>query len=186
LLQAGDNPNEVDETGRTALHYAVARFQARGYLYVSELLQFGADPNMGDSIGATAIRYAAESGSEAILTLLLENGADPNLRTVGGGSPLGAAYIHGHMEAASLLEDYGAIIPSEAKRLQLKAIGHINATLRSSSKKVADESLQRRQARIARALHDLREKHSLHDQLSDDQIRRIAQEESSPEAEGLK
>ena len=186
LLQAGHNPNQSDETGRTALHYAVAKFQDRGYLYVSELLRFGADTNMRDSNGATAVRYAAESGSAAIVTLLLENGADPNLRTVGGGSPLGAAYIHGHMGVASLLEEYGAILPSEVKRLQLKAVGHVKATLRSSSKEVAGESLQRRQARIARSLHDMREKYGLHDQLSDDHIRRIAQEETSPEAEELK
>lgn len=186
LLQAGHDPNETDETGRTALHYTVAKFQDRGYLYVSELLRFGANSNMRDANGATAVRYAAESGAAASITLLLENGADPNIRTVGGGSPLGAAYIHGHMDVASLLEDYGAILSSESKRLQLKAVGHIKATLRSSSKEVADESLQRRQARIARSLHDMREKYSLHDQLSDDHIRRIAQEESSPEAEELK
>lgn len=186
LLQAGYDPNEADETGRTALHYTVAKFQDSGYLYVSELLRFGADSNMRDSNGATPVRYAAESGSAAIITLLLENGADPNIRTVRGGSPLGAAYIHGHMDVASLLEDYGAILSSEAKRRQLKAVGHIKATLRSSSREVVGESLQRRQARIARSLHDMREKYGLHDQLSDDHIRRIAQGESSSEVEELK
>lgn len=183
LLQAGHDPDQADEHGRTALHFAVARHQDSGYLYVSELLKFGADSNIGDSTGATALRYAAENGSAATVALLLESGADPNLRTVGGGSTLGAAYINGYMDIASLLENYGAHVKSEAKRLQLRAVGLISATVRISTKEVAGESLQRRQARIARSLHEMREKYGLHDHLSDDGIRRIAREESSSEAE---
>lgn len=183
LLQAGHNPDQADENGRTALHFAAAKHQDSGYLYVSALLRFGADSNIGDATGATALRYASENGSAATVTLLLESGADPNLRTVGGGSTLGAAYIHGYMDIASLLENYGAHVQSEAKRLQLRALGRINATLRISTKEVAGESPQRRQARIARSLHDMREKYGLHGHLSDDGIRRIAREESSSAAE---
>lgn len=183
LLQAGHDPDQADENGRTALHFAVARHQGRGYLYVLELLRFGADSNIRDSTGATALRYAAENGSVGIVTLLLESGADPNLRTVGGGSTLGAAYIHGYMDIASLLENYGAHVKSEARRLQLQALGRITATLRSSTKEVAGESREQRQARIARSLHDMRDKYGLHYHLSDEGIRRIAREESSSEAE---
>lgn len=183
LLQAGHHPDEADESGRTALHFAVARHQDTGHLYISKLLQFGADPNMRDSSGATALRYAAENGLAATTGLLLENGADPNLRTIGGGSPLGAAYIHGYIEIAGLLENYGAHFQSEAKRIQLQALGRIQATLRLVTKEVDGESLERRRARIARSLHDMREEYGLHDQLSDDGIRRIAREESSSEGE---
>ena len=183
LLQAGHHPDVADENGRTALHFAVARHQDSGYLYISKLLQFGADPNTRDFSGATALRYAAENGSAATTGLLLENGADPNLRTIGGGSPLAAAYIHGYFEIAGLLENYGAHFQSEAKRIQLQTLGRIQATLRYATKELADESLQRRRAGIARLLHDMREKYGLHDQLSDDGIRRIAREESSSEPE---
>ena len=44
LLQAGHDPDEVDELGRTALHYALAKLHGRGYLYVSELLRLGQTP----------------------------------------------------------------------------------------------------------------------------------------------
>lgn len=183
LLQAGHNPDEADEKGRTALHFAVARLQDGGYLYVSKLLQFGADSNMRDSGGATALRYAAENGSAATIALLLENGADPNLRAIGGGSPLGAAYIHGYIHIAGVLESFGAHFQSESKRIQLQALGRIQATLRRVTKEVAGESRQRRRARIARSLYDMREKYGLHHQLSDAGIRKIAREESSSRAE---
>ena len=150
LLQAGHDPDQADELGRTAPHCALARPHGRGYLYVSELLRFGADPNIGDSIGATALLHAATNGFPAIATLLLENGADPNLALDGGLSPLSSASITGHMDIARLLEHQGARLPSEAKRLQLLSLGVINAAVRRSAKQqVAGESLQRTQARIA-------------------------------------
>ena len=148
LLQAGHDPDQADELGRTALHCALARLHGRGYLYVSEPLRFGADPNL----------------------------------PLGGGlSPLSSAYITGHMDIARLLENHGARVPSAAKKLQLQAVGVITAAIRISAKeRTGGESLRRAQARIARIMRD---KYGLHHQLSDDQIRRIALEESSPQAE---
>ena len=84
------------------------------------------------------------------------------------------------MDIAGLLENYGARVPIEAKRLRLMYMGVIDAAVRSSAKqKTAGESLQQRQAQMARSLRDMREKYGLHSQLSDDQIRRIAREEIS-------
>ena len=179
LLQAGHDPNEVDEHGQTALHFALVRLYGRGYLYVSELLNFGADPDAKDRTGATALHHAAMIGWPAIASLLLRNGADVHARSHGGGSPLGSAYIHGYMDIVRLLESYGARIDIEAKRRQLMAVGLINAVVRRCARKTKDDTAERRTACIARALHEMREKHGLYDHLSDDGIRRIAREEGS-------
>lgn len=179
LLQADHDLDEVNEHGQTALHFALARHRDRGYLYVSELLNYGADPDAKDSVGATALRHAAGNGFTAIVSLLLQNGADVHTRTDGGGSPLGAAYIHGYMDIARLLESYGARMDNEDQRRQLLAVGLINAVLRECALKTKDESAEYRTVWIARELREMREKHGLHDLLSDDRIRRIAREEGS-------
>ena len=179
LLQAGRDPDEVDKFGQTALQFAIARHQDRGYLYISELLNYGADPDAKDSSGATALRHAAEDGSTAIASLLLQNGADVHARTDGGGSPLGAAYIHGRMEMVRLLESYGARMDNEAARRRLLFIGLTNDVVRRCARVAKDESAEYRTVWIARELRKMREKHGLYDLLSDDRIRRIAREEGA-------
>ena len=179
LLQADHDLDEVNEHGQTALHFALARHRDRGYLYVSELLNYGADPDAKDSVGATTLRHAAGNGFTAIVSLLLQNGADVHTRTDGGGSPLGAAYIHGYMDIARLLESYGARMDNEDHRRRLLFIGLTNDVVRRCARVAKDESAEYRTVWIARELREMREKHGLHDLLSDDRIRRIAREEGS-------
>ncbi len=179
LLQEGHDPNEVDDRGQTALNCALRRFQERGYLYVSELLNYGADPDAKDRTGATELHHAAMTGWPAIASLLLRNGADVHARSDGGGSPLGSAYIHGYMDIVRLLESYGARIDIEVNRRRLMAVGLINAVVRRCARETRDDTSERRTACIARALHEMRERHELHDHLSDDGIRRIARREGS-------
>ena len=174
------DPDEVNEHGQTALHVALARHQDRGYLYVSELLNYGAAPDAKDPDGATALRYAAEDGSVAIANLLLQKGADVHTRShKNASSPLGAAYIHGYMDIVRLLESYGARIDNATKRRQLLAVGLINAVVRRSTQELRATSAEHKTAWIARELRKMRDKHGLHDHLSDDGIRRIAREEGS-------
>ena len=177
LLQTGHNQNEVDEFGQTALLCSARWAQDRRYLYTSKLLDFGADVDAKDSSGATPLYYAAMTGSVATASLLLQSGADVKARTKGGGSPLGAAYLNGHMGIASLLESYGAGMKSEMQRRNLQAIGHMTNVIRKSKMATRDLVAQERTAWIARKLREVREKHGLHDHLSDEVIARIALEE---------
>ena len=178
LLQTGHDPNEVDRYGQTALLCSARWAQDRRYLYTAKLLDFGADVDPKHKDGTTPLHYAAMTGSAATATLLLQSGADVNARTNGGLSPLAAAYINGHLGMASLLESYGAGVESEAKRRQLQAIGHINNVVRNSKRATRGLGAQERTAWIARKLREVREKHGLHDHLSDEAIGRIALDEA--------
>jgi ankyrin repeat protein len=74
LLDAKANANIVDETGRTALGYAVLERQPE---IIQKLIQAKADPNKGelDRPIFWAIKYADTNAAN----LLLQAGADPNL-----------------------------------------------------------------------------------------------------------
>ena len=177
LLQTGHDPNEVDRYGQTALLCSATWAQDSRYLYTLKLLHYGASVDAKDSSGATPLHYAAMTGSGATASLLLQFGADVHARTHGGGSSLGTAYIQGYMDIVRLLESYGARMESEAKRRQLQAIGHITNIARNSKRATRGLGPQERSAWIARKLREVREKHGLHDHLSDEVIARIALEE---------
>jgi len=54
-----------------------------------------------------ALLLAAAEGHVAVLRVLLEAGADPNLPDLAGRTPLGVAVAGGHEEAAALLREAG-------------------------------------------------------------------------------
>ncbi|KAF9009620.1 ankyrin repeat-containing domain protein [Cyathus striatus] len=76
---------------------------------VAELLEHGADPNkeetkyLGNALTAAAIRGSAE-----IIEMLVEKGADPNLKVGYVGTPLLAAISWGHSVAVASLLERGA------------------------------------------------------------------------------
>lgn len=78
LLAHGANPNAVDESGWTALMYAVLCCHTK---IVGPLLEAGTDPNALDDAGNTALMLAitntqpkCDTGS---ITRLIDHGADP-------------------------------------------------------------------------------------------------------------
>ena len=115
LIEAGADPNAPDKLGLTPLHTAAAFSDAPEV--VAELLKKGADPNarsgygllrlssLGGKIGAVFLQgysdpnprtrlgftplhqAAALSKSPAIITLLLDAGADVNIRDKSGKTP---------------------------------------------------------------------------------------------------
>jgi ankyrin repeat protein len=89
LIQNGANPNIRDEDGQTILMKLCKELiigQDRNIQSINVLIAGGADVNIIDNSNKTAIIYAAFQqvvyvgiGNPALVQLLLQNGADPNL-----------------------------------------------------------------------------------------------------------
>jgi hypothetical protein len=76
---------------------------------VKGFLDKGVDVNAKTRYGATALSYACDKGHVEVIKLLIERGADVNVRdTFYGEVPLGWALSHGHVEVIKLLLDKGA------------------------------------------------------------------------------
>jgi hypothetical protein len=79
---------------------------------VAALLALGVDP---DALGGQVVSSAARKGRIEMLELLLDGGADPNLKRTDRQSPVAAAVIHHQREAVDVLLARGADVRS-AKR----------------------------------------------------------------------
>ncbi len=85
LKNGGEDVNQTDELGNTALIYA-CRHNARDV--VRRLLNSHADPNLANERNHVPLHFAAQSGSSDVITLLMKAGADPNRTDDTGLSPL--------------------------------------------------------------------------------------------------
>ncbi|RDW76457.1 ankyrin repeat domain-containing protein [Aspergillus mulundensis] len=100
LLRQGVNSNQVDEEGRTPLHWAAIR----GWIEVLiGLLEIGAAPDLEDKLQRTALSYAAESGNLRAVRVLIEAGAFPNKDDKARQTPLSYAAAGGHDSVVELL-----------------------------------------------------------------------------------
>jgi len=69
----------------------------------------GVDPNVReDDKGATPLHVAAEYGYSEIVEVLLEHGADPNIRDKYGETPLHVAAAFGNSKVVEVLLEHGA------------------------------------------------------------------------------
>ena len=76
---------------------------------VKTFLDKGVDVNSKTRYGATALSYACDKGHVEVVRLLIERGADVNVKdTFYGEVPLGWALSHGHAQVVKLLLDKGA------------------------------------------------------------------------------
>lgn len=105
LIFAGANVEVVQEDGGTALIEAT---QKPGNIEIVKLLvQKGANVNAIKKDGATPLVLAATTGDTAVMKVLLDHGAQPNVRFMGL-TPLYFAVHEDHVEAAQLLLNHGA------------------------------------------------------------------------------
>ena len=118
LLEAGANPNALNESGETPLanatafedaavviallnagavleysgdllHWAVDREHEA---VVTALLRTGVDPDVRDNLGCTPLYYAASLDNLPLVEALMDAGADPYLQDFDGISPVQMAY----------------------------------------------------------------------------------------------
>jgi ankyrin repeat protein len=76
---------------------------------VRAFLDKGFDVNAKTRYGATALSYACDKGHVEVVKLLIERGANVNVKdTFYGEVPLGWALSHGHAQVLKLLLDKGA------------------------------------------------------------------------------
>ncbi|MDF3047882.1 MAG: ank1u7 [Candidatus Midichloriaceae bacterium] len=91
LLRKGANINARDKQGRMPLHVAIKK-EIFSDERLDFLLQIGADPNVQDNEGDTALHYAIRiTRSQApiyVVNLLLEHGANWDIKNNKGESPL--------------------------------------------------------------------------------------------------
>lgn len=104
LLKQGVDPNTATPTGETALHWAAHRDDLN---VARELIHAGAKivPNR---YGLSALVPACANGNAAMIELLLDAGADPNLSEPDGRTPLMVASKTGKSEAVRTLLTRGA------------------------------------------------------------------------------
>lgn len=108
------------------LHLRLCRPRERGILLnlgaFRYLLDKGANPNIKAKDELDPLMAAVESGDKAIVTLLIDNGADLNSRTKLT-TPVYIAHEKGHVEISQLLVERGAPLhPSSLWHLRRSAI----------------------------------------------------------------
>lgn len=113
----GENINEIDVSGRTALSWAASRGDDNS---VATLLSYGANPNITDANNETALILACDAARNICTRLLLEAGAYTDIQYPAGivkSSPLVCAAIYPKSNALLLkiLLDFGADVNSRNK-----------------------------------------------------------------------
>ena len=100
LIEAGANLNHQNNTGDSPLITTIKNNCSVGTIKL--LLTNGAFPNLQSESGDTALHYAAGSSAE-IVEMLLEHGADPEIRNEDGIRP---GFNGGSTEISNILEKF--------------------------------------------------------------------------------
>jgi ankyrin repeat protein len=114
LLAAGADPNQLNQRGETALHWAVWR--GRSTLIIAELLDAGVDMDVRRNDGRTAYALAVQSGQTETATLLVSHGVSTDLSAID--RFLGACATADASDLSCLLADPAGIpLPVQYHRL---------------------------------------------------------------------
>jgi ankyrin repeat protein len=106
LIKAGARTNIQNELGYTALMYAADS----GHVNDVEILVKVSDVNIQNDFGYTALMLATERKLRKTVKILLENGADPNIKSYEEQSALMIAALKGSIDIFRLLIKYDADI----------------------------------------------------------------------------
>lgn len=113
LLGVNTNVNEVDDQGKTALHYACAWSFDHRYDSVQLLIDLEADVNIQDGFKMQPLMYACNSGSFQCAGLLLQYGANPNIEGPRQNKPIHLASADGSVDIVKLLMSKGVDIKAK-------------------------------------------------------------------------
>ena len=80
----------------------------RDYRHATELAKTVDNPDYSDKSGATLLMCAAETGAKEVCRVLIERGADCNMKSANGTTALYVASQNGHTEVVRLLLGKGA------------------------------------------------------------------------------
>ena len=112
LINAGANPNAMNDLGATALWNASLNGSEE---MVGMLLRKGADPAISLVSGESPVMTAARTGNAKVVELLLMAGADPNATGARGQTALMWAAAQHHSAAVSVLLEHGADIHARSE-----------------------------------------------------------------------
>ena len=101
-IENGNDVNEEDENGQTALHMAADKGDVE---CIALLLDKGADPNATDKEGISILEAAVIGGCVGAVKLLLAVGADPDHEDMDGDTPRSCAEDDDNEEMKSLLRE---------------------------------------------------------------------------------
>jgi uncharacterized protein len=106
IVGGGDgNPNQVDDSSRTAMHYAAMNGNLQ---IIAILIKANAKLNPTDPLGDTPLHLAAARGQTEAAKLLLDAGAEVDPQDRNGLTPLMMAASHGNLELVRYLLAKGA------------------------------------------------------------------------------
>ncbi|CAH1788961.1 unnamed protein product [Owenia fusiformis] len=107
LLKYGADLKVCTKDGDSAFYlgtYGVLNSTDNDIAVLKDLLAAGCNVNQRNNRGYTALHRAASKGNKDVVKFLLENGADPYIKSRSGVYPIDSATNAGHLEAAELLE----------------------------------------------------------------------------------
>uniref|UniRef100_A0A6U6PJE9 Uncharacterized protein n=1 Tax=Zooxanthella nutricula TaxID=1333877 RepID=A0A6U6PJE9_9DINO len=97
-------PDAIDDSGCTALHYAARTGEAAAGAL---LLECDASPNIADKMGNTPLIYAGIFNKRLVASMLLWGQADPSMTNLKGNTALHEAALVGSQDVAWLIVENG-------------------------------------------------------------------------------